>query len=285
VEASPVSPVRDYLRTGRASLPPLITTLFRHAAVLNGVEPEELIGDPARLTRALLDMQRLLQTDVVTVKLGGAIQAASGVDMQDAVAGSANPLSCVPQPEAVIAAAEPLIDTIRRLAADLKRRIPLLAVIPGPMALTAGLDGEASQIAAVLRTLAEAACKAGASVILLDEAEAAAADPSFARLAAPIVNTARYYTASVVVSGTPSLPKTLADGLLVDAADLSRIAKGQRRGLRVDLNRVDDAVATLAQYPGAADAIFISVDDASLEGLTIEAIGAAFDRLRAIALA
>lgn len=277
--------VRDYLRTGRAQRPPLITTLFRHAAALNGVEPADLTGDPARLTRALLDMQQLLQTDVVTVKLGSAIQVAGGADPESAVAGPMNPLSFVPPPEAVVAAAESLIDTIRRLAADLKRRIPLLAVIPGPVALTVGLDGDVSQIAAVLRALVEASCKAGASLILLDEANGAAADPSFARLAAPIVNTARYYTASVVVSGTPALPKTLADGLLVDAAGLPRIAKGQRRGLRVYLNRADDAAATLAQYPSATDAIFISVDDASLEGLTVEAISAAFDRLRAITLA
>jgi hypothetical protein len=279
------SPVRDYLRTGKATRPPLITTLFRHAAVLNGVEPAELIGDAARLTRALLDMQRLLQTDVVTVKLGSAIQVASGADVESSVAGPTNPLSYVPPPEAVVAAAEPLIDTTRRLAADLKRRIPLLAVVPGPAALTAGLDGDVSQIAAVLRALVEAACKAGANLILFEEASSAAADPSFARLAAPVVNTARYYTASVIVSGTPALPKTLADGLLVDAADLPRIAKGQRRGLRVDLNSVDDAAAALAQYPSAADAVFISVDDVSLDGLTVEAIGAAFDRLRAIALA
>jgi hypothetical protein len=277
--------VRDYLRTGKASRPPLMTTLFRYAAALDGVEPAELIGDPARLTRALLDMQRLLQTDVVTVKLGSAIRVASGADVENAVAGPMNPLSFVPPPEAVIAAAEALIDTIRRLAADLKRRIPLLAVIPGPIALTAGLDGDVSQIAAVLRALVEAACKAGTNLILFDEASGAGADPSFARLAAPAVNTARYYTANVVVSGTPALPKTLADGLLVDAADLSRIAKGQRRGLRVDLSRIDDAAAALAQYPSATDAIFISVDDASLEGLTIEAVSAAFDRLRAIALA
>lgn len=279
------SPVRDYLRTGRATRPPLITTLFRHAAVLNGVEPAELIGDAARLTRALLDMQRLLQTDVVTVKLGSAIQVATGADVENAVAGQTNSLSFVPPPETVAAAAEPLIDTIRRLAADLKRRIPLLAVIPGPVALTAGLDGDVSQIAAVLRALVEAACKAGASLILFEDASGATADPSFARLAAPVVNTARYYTASVIVSGTPALPKALADGLLVDAADLSRIAKGQRRGLRVDLHRADDAAAILLQHPSAADAIFISADDASLDGLTVEAIGAAFDRLRAIALA
>jgi hypothetical protein len=279
------SPIRDYLRTGKASRPPLITTLFRHAAVLNGVELAELLGDPARLTRALLDMQRLLQTDVVTVKLGSAIQVASGADMENAVAGTVNPLPFVPQLEAVIAAAEPLLDTIRRLAADLKKRIPLVAVIPGPVVLTAGLGGDNPQIAAVLRALVEGACKAGANVILFDEANGAAADPSFARLAAPIVNTARYYTASVVVSGTPALPKTLADGLLVDPADLSRIAKGQRRGLRVDLNRADDAAVAFAQYPSAADAIFISVDDASLESLPIETISAAFDRLRAIALA
>src|SRR5262249_47662915 len=162
-----------------------------------------------------LDMQQLLQTDVVTVKLGSAIQVASGADLENTVVGPTNPLTSVPPLEAVIRAAEPLIDTIRRLAADLKRRIPLLAVIPGPVGLTAGLDGDVSQIAAVLRALVEAACKAGASLILFDEADGAAADPSFARLAAPIVNTARYYTASVVVSGTPALPKTLADGLLV----------------------------------------------------------------------
>jgi hypothetical protein len=279
------SPAKDYLRTGRAARPPLITTLFHHVAVLDGIEPAELIDDAARLTRALLDMQRLLQTDVVTVKLGSAIQVASGADVENAVAGPTKPLSLVPPPETVAAAAEPLIDTISRLAADLKRRIPLLAVIPGPVALTAGLGDDNSQIAPVLRALVEAACKAGASLILFDEANGAAADPSFARLAAPIVNTARYYTASVVVSGTPALPKTLADGLLVDASDLSRIPKSQRRGLRIDLHRVDDAAATLAQYPSAADAIFISVDDASLEGLTIEAISAAFGRLRAIALA
>ena len=77
------SPVRDYLRTGRASRPPLVTTLFRHAAALNGVEPAELTSDPARLTRALLDMQHLLQTDVVTVKLGSAIQVASGADLEN----------------------------------------------------------------------------------------------------------------------------------------------------------------------------------------------------------
>jgi hypothetical protein len=259
--------------------------LFRQAAALNGVESAELIGDSARLTRALLDMQHLLQTDVVTVKLGSAIQVASGADLENAVARPINPLSFVPPPEAVVAAAEPLIDTIRRLAADLKRRIPLLAVIPGPVALTAGLDGDVSQIASVLRALVEAACKAGAGLIMFDEANGAAADLSFARLAAPVVNTARYYTASVIVSGTAALPKTLADGLLVDAADLPGIAKGQRRGLRVHLNRVDDAAAALAQYPSAADAIFISIDDASLEGLTIETISSGFDRLRAIALA
>lgn len=277
-----ISPVKDYFRTGKATRPPLVTTLFDHAAALNGIEPAELIADPARLTRALLDMHRLLQTDVVTVKFGSVIHIASGAEPEDATV-ARKPLPFVPEPGLVLSAAESLLDTTRRLSAELKRNLPVLACIPGPVALTAGLsDDEAAKVTAVLRGLIEAACKAGASLILFEEADGVAANPAFARLAAPTVNTARYYTASVIVSDDPGVPKALADGLLVNAAVLPRIGKGQRRGMRIDLDQIDNVEAVLAQHGSATDAIFMSVDDAALSGRPIEAIDAAFERLRTL---
>ena len=269
----------DYFRTGKASRPPLITTLFDHAAALNGVSPEELMDDPAGLTRALLEMQQLFQTDVVTVKLARPIQMAAGIDPDSAPTNA--PLPFIPAPDVVVTAAAALIDTIMRLAAELMRRVPILAVVPGPVALTGGLsDADAAVAASTLRALVEAACKAGASLLLIDEDGGQASTPHFAQGAAQAVNTARYYAAKVILASDTAVPKILADGLLLPPGVPSPVAGGQRVGVRLTIAQVGAAEANLAAMGDNTG--FISIDDAAVAGQPIETLLAAFERLRGL---
>jgi hypothetical protein len=278
-----LSPVGEFFRTGRASRPPLITTLFYRAAALEGVAVEDLLFDPARLARALLDQQRLFATDVVTVKLAAAIHLAAGRDLGDADPETGPrfaALDAVPSAEAVLAVAAPLIDTIGRIAALVKPNLPVLAVVPGPAALARGLDGAAaSATARVLRVLVEAACKAGAGLVQIEDV----AGEADARLAGPTVNTARYYTAQVIVAGDPTAPRALADGVLLgDAADLAaavaRTGAGPRIGMRLDpVRRGSDPVLDPTGLP---ERYFLSVDDAGIAGLTVERIADLFSSLR-----
>lgn len=271
--------VPDYFRTGRAPRPPLVTTLFDYAATLNGISPDDLIADPAGITRAMLEMHRLFQTDVVTVKLSRPIKMAAGID-PDADTTKV-PLPDVPAPETVMPAVAPLIDAVTRLASELKRKTPILAVIPGPASLFGDLQHvDLPAVATLLRALGSAACEAGASLLLIDEVDGQASTLRFAQAAAQAVNTARYYTAKVIVAGDSAAPKALADGLLLPAGLSPPAAAGQRIGFRLTLEQCEKAEMHLAASSGRAG--FISIDDAAVAAEPVETVLALFEQLRAL---
>lgn len=273
--------LRTFLRTGRADRPPLVSTLFYHAARLAGADMGELLADPARLTRALLDMHRLVPGDVVAVKLEAPFFAAAGLDPATGAGigrSAFDGLGIVPEVGGIVQDAAPLLEVITRLAAELKRQVPVLAVLPGP--LTVGGDAPEAA-AAALRTLVEQCCKAGAGMVLIDESVAPVTPDPFTKLVAPMVNTARYFSAPVIVACDQRLPKSAADAVLLPATGvLAEKSLADRTGVTLGQALLISEGEELAGLVQRAGPCFLGIDDAAVAQLPVESLVAAFGRLR-----
>ncbi|QIB34216.1 hypothetical protein [Ancylobacter pratisalsi] len=280
--SAPVVSATDYLRTGRAAAPPLFSTLFETAATLEDADMAELMAEPARLTRALVNMQRLLGTHTVAVRFDRIIRQAAG---EDPVPQGTEPHSMdlpLPDPDAVRAAAAPLLDTVARLAAELKRALPVMVMLPGPTWFGSGTDAQAAaQGGAILRGLIEACCTAGAGLVLILGREGSDRD-LFAQFARPLANTAHYYAKPVIVADT-RVPRSLADALLMpwggDAGPTLQIDGGQRLGHR--LPAIDPAMGgeTGSGWPVVPPGTFLAIGDDTLRGMTGTAIAQLAERL------
>ncbi len=194
--------VRAFFRGAPCPRPPLLPLAFYHASRLDGTAPNLLAQDPTRLTRSLRDQQSLLDVDCVCVRFDAAFLAESaGAQVDWSPAGPAiqwaSPRANPWPPDALSnGPVTVLLEVIRRLKIELRRQIPILAVIPGPMGLCGGdcLDRPdlLPETVDLTRMLAEAVCKAGAEVVLLEET---AGVEEAAGVAEPVFNTVKYYNA------------------------------------------------------------------------------------------
>jgi hypothetical protein len=248
---------------------PFLPIAFYQASRIDGAPAEELTGEMPRLSRAVIELSRLLRSDGVAVRLDSAVAAACGADVSwpspdgppawDLAGG--NP----PDAAALVTIAEPLTGCIAAVKAELRGDRPVIAVMPGPAALSAALGGAHEAAAgAALRALADAACKAGAEILVIED-DPAGDDGRLKRLAAPIVNTARYYTASVVLSVPRAVPERIADAQLLSVDAF--LALPDAAGALPSADRLFDAAARrqmadrLVASPG-----FLSLDDRAMMG-------------------
>ena len=225
--------VSDYFRTGKAPRIICLGALFQTASPLTGMAMSDLASDPSMLTRALIDMHRLLRADSVAVRFDGAIRMAAGEEAWPSAEMSVLDLpSFAPGLPETTAVAATLFDTIARLAADLKRATPVLAYLPAPPVSGANVDEDAAaQWSVLLRGLTETACKAGAGLVML-RAQPSADRELLARHMKAISNVTRYYGKPLVLADAVA-PKTLADAVLLpDDADASLLS-GPRLGRRL----------------------------------------------------
>jgi hypothetical protein len=215
------------------------------------------------------DQHRLFGADAVAVRFDPVLfarQASLPIDWASAIPAvewdEADADDWPPEPEAAAIAATQLIDVVGRLAAELRREVPVMAVMPGPGRLAApGAAADREERATrLLRGLVDAICQAGANIVLLEEdgVESAA-------LLAPIVNTIRYFNAAPILA-VPGLPdKMPADAILLPAAAWQAADPAPRRcGVSIPADCVDDAAKLddfRARLRAAPAPVFLSMGD------------------------
>lgn len=289
--------LRKFVRGGPCARTLLLATAFYHAARIDGVGFAALAGDPTRLTRALLDQHRLLGTDAVPVHFDSTLFArAAGLDVDWSAAvptvewKGVESSSWPPAPQAVQAAAAALVDVTGRLAQELRRQVPVLAVLPGPAALAGAGDGGAAAVEAAtiaLRELVEAACRAGAEAVLVQEATADWDEAVVRERLAPIVNTVRYYNAAALVTAPRPPAGKLGDAVLLPPETSPAAAPDDVR-LGFTIPRAcfdgDDELAAFAEaLAGRRAPAFLVVGDAVLTACPVERNVAVLSALRDVA--
>ena len=168
--------VRRFFRRQPVERVPFLPIVFYQAARIDGAPASELIGEPPRLTRAVVELSRLLGSDSAAVRFESAVFAACDIDLvwpasdgppvPDATASSG-----APDTAALLGIADPLLQTIVSVKAELRGARSVVAVTPGPLRLAerhGSAEGEGAIVAA-LRALVDAACKAGAEIIVIED--------------------------------------------------------------------------------------------------------------------
>jgi hypothetical protein len=274
--------VKRFFRRQPTDRIPFLPIAFYQASRIDGAPGEELIAEPPRLCRAVIELSRLIGSDGIAVRFDGAVLGACGADLSwpNRDGPPAGEPTSPPDAAALTAIAEPLIESIAALKAELRGAKAIVAVMHGPAALSArlGVEHEAA-LGAALRALADAACKAGAEVLVVED------DPGpdaarFKRLVGPIVNTGRYYTASVVVSSPSAIPHRLADGQIVPSTAFPEAPALFTTGALADAEALFDVAARtqLAANLAAASG-FLSIDDRAMMGREMADVTSAIDAL------
>jgi hypothetical protein len=267
--------VRKFFRRQTVERVPLLPLAYYQASRIDGAPAEELIGEPPRLARAVLGLSKLLLADCVTVRLDSAVLTAFGFDLSWPVV-DGPPVAAgegVIADSAMLAGlAEPLLSTITAVKAELRGEKPVLAVVPGPVALSDRLGGaDETAVAALIRGLADAVCKGGAEILVIEDD--ATDEARLKRLAGPIVNTARYYSASVVLSLGQPVKERLADALLLPAGMAAGAPGPMLPGILLSGGALADGDARAAIAARVAETKpFVSLDDASMVGREVSAI-------------
>lgn len=216
--------VKSFMRSGRCQRPPLLSTIFYHASRIDGGGFDELFVEPARLTRALLDQHRLFQTDAVAVRfdeVAFAQNSAVAIDWAASIPvvdwGTTEVENWPLDDESAQMVLAQLFDVVGRLAKELRRQVPVMAIMPGPGrmgAIGGSIDGPESA-ARLLRGVADRVCQAGANIVMLEEDDENGDEERLRALIAPIVNTVRYYNAFSVLALSSPPTKRLADAVLL----------------------------------------------------------------------
>ncbi len=261
--------VRAFLRLGRAATPPMLDTIFYHAARIDGAGFAELFSEPTRLTAALLDQHRLFGSDAIAVRIDEVVLAPAlglPIDWEAAVPvvqwAAADTGDWPPDPDSGEAAAAVLIEVVGRLAAEMRRQVPVMAVLPGPgrIAARSGGDDGGDRASRLLRALADAVCRAGANIVLLEE-DGEVPIP----LLTPIVNTIRYYNAFPILAAAQAPDKVPADAVLMPEQAWRTADPAPRRcGVSVPADCLGDAdrlAAFTARLRTAAAPVFLSMAD------------------------
>lgn len=278
--------VRRYFRRQPVDRIPFLPVAFYQAARIDGAPASELIDEPPRLARAAIELSRLIASDAVAVRLEAAVYAHCGLDYvwpapddSPAIAGHA---SGMPDAAGLVAGAGHLLATVAAIKGELRGEKQVLAVVPGPAALSRRFGDEAAQTAAAgaIRALADAVCKAGAEIVVLEEA-GSDDEARLKRLAGPIVNTVRYYSAAVILSVPRPVGSRIADALLVPAGAASPPA-GAPFGMFAPRTALTDQAAR-AELAGRVASrkgeIFLALDDAAMAGVEFPDIAAAASEL------
>ena len=213
--------VRAFFRDAPCSRPLLFPLAFYHAACLEGIQPNLLTQDPTSLTRLLRDQQNLLNADCICLRFDTAYLvdssetlvnwSPSGPEIQwDSVKEKPWPPNALSNNPITV-----LLETITRLKIELRRQIPILAVVPGPVGICGKdcLDQPdlLTETVALIRSLSEEACKAGAEIVLLEET---AKGVDIANIAEPIFNTINYYNAYSLLQADSASVGNRSDALL-----------------------------------------------------------------------
>lgn len=278
--------VKNFIRSGRCQRPPLLSTIFYHASRIDGGGFDELFVEPARLTRALLDQHRLFQTDAVAVRFDEvafaqnsvvAIDWAAPIPVVDweATERESGPLD----DESTQAALAPLVDVVGRLAKELRRQVPVMAIMPGPSrmgAMGGSIDGPESA-ARLLRGVADRVCQAGANIVMLEEDDENGDEEKLRALIAPIVNTVRYYNAFSILALSSVPTKRLADAVLLsEEAWKAGDSTLRSRGIKVPASCFESAAMLddfKARLRAGGASVFLSVgDDIVLDHSTESAV-------------
>jgi hypothetical protein len=274
--------VKRFLRRQPAERAPFLPVAFYQASRIDGAPAAELIGEPQRLARAAIELSGLIGADTVSVRLEAPLCAACGLDLawpadDDAPLIEGTPTS-PPDAAGVLSAAGPILEAVAAIKGVLRGQKPVLAVLPGPLAFAGRWDDEAGRAGAgaALRGLADALCKAGAEIVVLEETDAVD-EMQLKRLAGPVVNTIRYYSASTILAVPAPLTARIADALLLPGgAPLP--PPGTLLGLAATRTEMTDATArdllgaTIAGRPGE---VFLSLDDSAMAGIEMPDIAGA----------
>lgn len=288
--------VRAFMRGASCPRPPLLPLAFYHASRLDGAPAEFLLRNPTRLTRALVDQQRLLGVDGVAVRIDAAILAEpAGVPVSWSPTGpvahweKAGGCAWPPDPgrRGPVTA---LMEVIHRLQNELQKQVPIVAVLPGPLGLSrqAARDpnGKLGETVHFLCGLAEEACRAGAEVIVLEEtADAKEAEP-IAAAAESICNVVRYYNAFSVLYAPAPPPRSAADALLwPPGTRLNQVPRESRAGIFLPaacFESPQGPAEFLAELGPTSRPLFLTAGDDILVSHPIETHVALFAALRQI---
>lgn len=278
--------VKSFMRSGRCPRPPLLSTIFYHASRIDGGGFDELFVEPARLTRALLDQHRLFQTDAVAVRFDEVAFAQNSAAVIDWTApipvvdwGTGDVENWPLDDRSAQVVLVQLVDVVGRLAKELRRQVPVMAIMPGPgrMGAIGGSPDGPESAARLLRGVADRVCQAGANIVMLEEDDADGDRERLRSLIAPIVNTIRYYHAFSVVALSSAPTKRLADGVLL-SEQAWRAANPALRacGIRVPARCFEDAAMLddfKARIRASGAPVFLSLgDDVVLDHSTESAV-------------
>lgn len=253
---------------------PFLPVAFYQASRIDGAPAAELIGEPQRLARAAIELSGLIGADAVPVRIEAPLCAACGLELtwpaDDGAPLIAGAPAAAPDPGGVLSGAATILEAVAALKGALRGQKPVLAVLPGPLAFAGRWTDETGRAtaAAVLRGLADALCKAGAEIVVLDESDAVD-EVQLKRLAGPVVNTIRYYSASAILSVPEPLSARIAEAqLLPGGAPLP--APGATLGLAATRAGIIDPAARdilAATIAGRRGEVFLSLDDRAMAGI------------------
>lgn len=285
--------VRGFFRSGKTSRPVLLSTIFYYASRIDGAAIDELLGEPARLARALIEQHRFFGTDALTVRFDEPLFAAAAGHTVDwslpapritAVAHS-NDSEWLSSPQQALASAQPLIDVIARVCAELRNEVAVMAVLPTPRRIMrlAGTTPQDNRSVQVIRDLTDQVCKAGCKIVMLaaDEAEGDAGSST-----SSIMNTARYFNTFTILDSEAVPEKHSADAIVTEIEHLAAVTgRGYRCVVRVPHACLGDEAAcaefcsavTMAQSPVA-----LTIDDVGTADRSMDEIASLHRKLAQI---
>ena len=293
--------VRAFFRDAPCPRPPLLPLAFYHAARLDGSPPNLLLQDPTRLTRALADQQRLLGADCVTLRLDAALLAEpAGIPVHWSPAGPAAQWAATgecewPPPDPWLRPpVSNLLEVIRRLRIQLRKEAPILAVLPEPVSLCrlarADSREKAEKTIGLVRGLAEEACRAGAEVVVLEEAGGEEGEKiqtgEITAATESICNTVRYYNAYSVLCASRNPARNAADALLLHPPiGPDRLPPDIRAGVfapPTSFETPEGSAEFISALEAAPRPVFLTTDDDTLLSYPIETTVALFAALRQV---
>jgi hypothetical protein len=256
--------------------------MFYHASRIDGAGFDELINEPARLTRALIEQHRFFDTDTVCVRFDEAVFAtATGVtvDWSDPVpsltAASVDPSNWLTSSQQALDSVAPLIDVIGRIVAELRGDVPIMAVLPTPRRIMtpAGAAADETRGVQIIRELTDQVCKAGCRIVELVAGEV---ETDTASSMASIVNTARYFNAFTILDSEAVPEKRTVDAIVTDDNHLTAAQDNKDRCvLRVPRACLEDN-AVCAEFVHAIEAapfpVALTIDDAATGDVSTERI-------------
>jgi hypothetical protein len=205
---------------GRGASERLIVPLALAVAAQISARPlEEFFHDPTQLANGLLELQRAIAADGITVALGGDLERASASELE---------LAALTAPGTRVAAA---LEATRRLRATLGDGVALLAGLSGPAQLAQDFGRDVAHAGVVFAGLVKEFCVAGADIVLCLEPPTLQPAAAWLEALNTAGNIARFHRALPCLWGvagpypTPvaielNAPVAVATGLITTAAEV-----------------------------------------------------------------